>query len=129
MFTRLTNPTFGDSPYTRIVRYRKGMLNTLADLYNDLKKFEKTLGKGILFTVTPPKEKVKESQQIFNKVNSNWNMLFSAFVEFAKSTQEEPDELPESTDGSQTEEPKDKEENKGETPKSEEAKGKENSFT
>lgn len=110
MWSRLTNVAVGDSFEAREKRYRMGMLDTLADLYSDLKKFERTLGKGVVITTTPSKEKVRQSQQLFNKINNLWNMLLSAFLEFLGPEPQLPageQEPAEPTEPAKTEQSKD----------------------
>jgi hypothetical protein len=79
-FTKLLTPTFGPFGWGQGGKqriYRMSLLDSLLQLYRDIRKFERKLGKGYLYRFTPSTEDVKNAKSIFLNIESNWNSIIN----------------------------------------------------
>lgn len=79
LWTKITNPTFGDSMETSIKRFRLAIIDGLADLFKKFKSFEKNIGGKILgIRTTPNLENLQKAQEIFTELMGDWQQLREA---------------------------------------------------
>lgn len=77
-FARILNPAIGSSPAARIRKYRMSLLNSSADIYENLKKLQAEV-------VGSSPESIFVSSKVFTRIEENWNFLIKGFETFKES--------------------------------------------
>jgi hypothetical protein len=88
-FTKILNPTFGPFGWGeggKARRTRIGLLDSLADLYKNLRKFERELGSGYLYRTIPSAEDVANANASFKDAQRSWNTIISLFARTVNKT-------------------------------------------
>lgn len=77
-FTRLLNPSFGDSQKARINKYRISLLNSIVELYRDMSKLQAAI-------VGSNPESIFYSSRLLTKISNNWDFFKTGIKTFKES--------------------------------------------